>query len=56
MLDEASSSQSHECEPGGDEYDADVMSSDCVVDDPEIVTSLPFGQVRLCLLGRIVLF
>ena len=52
MLDEASSS--HEHEPDDDDYeskdDADVMSSDAVelhVDDPEIVTSLPFDLVRL---------
>ena len=52
MLDEASSS--HEHEPDGDDYeskdDEDVMSSDAVelhVDDPEIVTSLPFDLVRL---------
>ena len=56
MLYEASSS--HEHEPDDDDYDyqskegANVMSYDAVelhVDNPEIVTSLPFDLVRLCL-------
>ena len=56
MLDEASSSHEHEPDDDDDESkdDADVMPSDTVelhVDDPEIVTSLPFDLVRLCLCG-----
>ena len=54
MLDEASSL--HEYKPGDDDCesidDADVMTTDAVelqVNDPEIVTSLSFGQVRFCL-------
>ena len=54
MLDEAFSSHEHEPDDDDDDYeskdDADVMSCDAVelhVDDPEIVTSLPFDLVRL---------
>ena len=54
MLDEVSSS--HECKHDDDDDeskdDADVITSDAVelqVDDPEIVTSLSFGQVKFCL-------